>query len=84
MLQLTPARHIASELRAFVRERLVEDLGKTVLFATHDLREAGQLAHRVTILNNGRIAACSKMSSIKKIGGLDSVFRRLTEAKHDK
>ena len=36
---------------------LAERLGKTIVFVTHDLREALLLASRIILLQNGRIVA---------------------------
>jgi osmoprotectant transport system ATP-binding protein len=36
---------------------LVQRLGKTIIFVTHDLREALLLANRIILLENGRIVA---------------------------
>jgi osmoprotectant transport system ATP-binding protein len=38
-------------------QRLAKQLGKTIVFVTHDLREAMLLASRIVLLQEGRIAA---------------------------
>lgn len=57
---------IARELRAFVRETLVEKLRRTVVWVTHHLEEAEELCDRVAIMNQGRIIACGPTSEVKK------------------
>ena len=52
---LDPGR--AERVRQVVRELLVEQAGKAVIFATHDLEEARALADRVVLMVKGRIAA---------------------------
>ena len=34
---------------------MLDELGKTVLLVTHDLREAFALGHRVTLMDRGRV-----------------------------
>lgn len=51
---LDPGR--AEHVRRVIREVLVEREGKSVLFATHALEEARDLADRVVLMSRGRIA----------------------------
>ncbi|TEU22055.1 MAG: ABC transporter ATP-binding protein [Anaerolineales bacterium] len=57
---------IAHDLRTFIRETLVEKLGRTVVLVTHRLEEAEELCDRVAIMNHGRIIACGPVAEIKK------------------
>jgi len=57
---------VARELRAFVRQTLMEKLGRTVIWITHHLEEAEELCDRVAIMNQGRIIACGPASEVKK------------------
>jgi ABC-2 type transport system ATP-binding protein len=57
---------IARNLRTFIRETLVEELGRTVVLVTHRLEEAEELCERVAIMNHGRIIACGPVAEIKK------------------
>ncbi|MBI2883965.1 MAG: ABC transporter ATP-binding protein [Candidatus Methylomirabilis oxyfera] len=43
--------------RRFLRERAVEELGKTILLVTHDLLEAEDICDRAAIMQRGRIVA---------------------------
>ena len=44
----------ARKVRAFLR-RLVDDLGKTILFTSHNMYEVEMLCDRIAIINHGRI-----------------------------
>lgn len=57
---------IARDLRAFIRQTLVEKLGRTVVLVTHRLEEAEELCDRVAIMNRGRIVACGPVAEIKR------------------
>jgi ABC-2 type transport system ATP-binding protein len=56
----------AHDLRAFIRETLVEKLGRTVVLVTHRLEEAEELCDRVAIMDHGRIIACGSVVEIKQ------------------
>ncbi len=47
----------AKKLRGFVRDTLVRQQGKTVVWCTHNLHEAEQVCDRVVVLHQGRIVA---------------------------
>ena len=47
----------AAQIRSFIREKLVRELGKTVFLTTHNLHEAEEISDRVGIINRGRILA---------------------------
>jgi ABC-type proline/glycine betaine transport system ATPase subunit len=42
-------------------------LGKTIVFVTHDLREARRLATRIVLLQSGRIVASAKPEEFLRI-----------------
>jgi len=46
---------------------LARRLGKTIVFVTHDLREALLLASRIVLLQNGRIVASAKPQEFLRI-----------------
>jgi ABC-2 type transport system ATP-binding protein len=56
----------AHELRQFVRQRLVEELGRTVVLVTHRLDEAEELCDRVAVMSRGRLVACGSAAQIKR------------------
>jgi len=70
---LDPVTAIA--LRDFVTERLCRDGGKTVLLATHDLREAEAVSDRVAILVSGRVRQIGTVAEVRRWGVRDRVYR---------
>ncbi len=63
----------AEELRRFIREHLVDRLGKTVILATNLLEEAWQLCDRIAVVNDGVIVALGPPGSLE--GGLRRLDR---------
>lgn len=57
----------AHDLRSFIRETLVNELGCTVLLVTHRLEEAEELCDRVAIMNHGRLIACAPVTELKQL-----------------
>ncbi len=47
--------------------------GKTVLFTTHYLEEADALAHRIIVINKGRVISEGTPAEIKRIGGARTI-----------
>jgi ABC-type sugar transport system ATPase subunit len=65
-----PIAHLDAKLRHRMRgefKRIHKDLGKTMIYVTHDYREALALADSVVVLNKGRVV---------QIGPPDEVFSR--------
>lgn len=65
-----PIAHLDAKLRHRMRgefKRIHKDLGKTMIYVTHDYREALALADSVVILNKGKVV---------QIGPPDEVFSR--------
>jgi ABC-type sugar transport system ATPase subunit len=65
-----PIAHLDAKLRHRVRgelKRIHKDLGKTMIYVTHDYREALALADSVVILNKGKVV---------QIGSPEEVFYR--------
>jgi osmoprotectant transport system ATP-binding protein len=46
--------------------RIQAALGKTVLFVTHDMREACVLANRIGVLEAGRLIACGRPAELRE------------------
>lgn len=46
---------------------LQKKLGMTVVFITHDIREAMKLGDRVLVMEQGKIAQCDTPENVKKI-----------------
>ncbi|HET6485499.1 MAG TPA: ABC transporter ATP-binding protein [Spirochaetia bacterium] len=65
-----PIAHLDAKLRHRMRgefKRIHKDLGKTMIYVTHDYREALALADTVVVLNKGKV---------EQIGPPDEVFSR--------
>ncbi|MEN8141911.1 MAG: ABC transporter ATP-binding protein [Thermodesulfobacteriota bacterium] len=52
-------------LISFIRQRLVADHGHSVIWCTHNLREAEAVCDRVTILNQGRVIHSGPIAGLK-------------------
>jgi len=70
---LDPATSL--KLRRFVLDELSRRDGKTMLVATHDLREAEAISDRVAILVRGRIREIGSVSAVRRWGVRGETFR---------
>ncbi len=68
------------ELRRFVRDELNQRGGKTVLLATHDLREAEALSDRVAVLVRGKLREVGTVTQVRRWGVRERQFRLEVEA----
>ena len=57
--------------------------GKTILFATHYLEEADQVADRVVVINKGRLLADGTAAEIKAMAGFRRVAFRLPDVREE-
>jgi ABC-2 type transport system ATP-binding protein len=68
-------------LHRLIRDTLVEELGCTVVLATHDLAEAEALCDRLVILHQGRLLAGGTVEELRRHGGravaLAALFEQL-------
>jgi ABC-2 type transport system ATP-binding protein len=74
---------LQGEIRKFLRERVVGELGKTVLLVTHSLLEAEQVCDRLAILHCGQIVRIGTPAEIKQACGgedLTTAFARAVGA----
>ena len=74
---------LQGEIRKFLRERVVGELGKTVLLVTHSLLEAEQVCDRLAILHRGQIVSIGTPEEIKQACGgedLTAAFARAVGA----
>jgi ABC-2 type transport system ATP-binding protein len=62
-----------SDMRAFAAE------GRTILFATHYLEEADQVADRIVVLDHGRVVADGTAASIKSLSSRRRLRFRLPD-----
>jgi ABC-2 type transport system ATP-binding protein len=63
---LDPASSL--ELREFIQHQLQEREGKTVLLATHNLREAEAMSDRIAILVRGRVRQVGTVPEVRRWG----------------
>jgi ABC-type multidrug transport system ATPase subunit len=67
-----PTRSLSPEaaypLHDFIRHRLVEERGKTVLLATQDMNEAERLCEDIAILHRGRILYLGPLAGLTERG----------------
>ncbi len=63
----------ASKIRSFVKRELVEQQGKTVVLATHQLQEAEQLCDRVAIMDRGQFIASGSLEDLQITFGRESM-----------
>ena len=73
----------AQNLRAFIKERIVKEQGKTVFLSTHHLGEAEQLCDRIAIIDEGEIRVIGSPEELKSALGkpnstLDDAFLHYT------
>ncbi len=55
----------AAHIRSFVRHEMVEQGGRTVVYATHNLYEAAEIADQVAILHQGQVRLCDTLDAIR-------------------
>jgi ABC-2 type transport system ATP-binding protein len=65
----------AISLRAFVRDELKGRDGKTILLATHNLREAEALCDRIAILVEGTVRQVGTVAEVRRWGINERTFR---------
>jgi ABC-2 type transport system ATP-binding protein len=63
----------AAEFRRFLLQRIIAELGATVLFASHTLAEVEQLAGRIAVLDKGRLLICGTLSAVKAAAGCETL-----------
>jgi ABC-2 type transport system ATP-binding protein len=56
----------AEHLKKFIRTTIVGEMGKTVLFATHNLHEAAELSDRIAIIDKAKVRICGTLDEIRK------------------
>jgi ABC-type multidrug transport system ATPase subunit len=62
----------ALEFRRFLRAEIVQRRGTTLLFASHTLHEVEEIADRVIVLSEGRVAASGSPAAIARASGAGS------------
>jgi ABC-2 type transport system ATP-binding protein len=72
LLMDEPTRSLDPESAAVVRDimrRMARDQGRTVLFATHNLEEAGEVSSRIGMMFGGRIQSEGTPAEIRSLAG---------------
>jgi ABC-2 type transport system ATP-binding protein len=69
----------ADDLRRYISEHIVGELGRTVLLATHTLAEAESICSRVGIVRHGRLVAIGSMDELRMRMKLSSVLDLLLD-----
>jgi ABC-2 type transport system ATP-binding protein len=70
----------ADDLRRYIAEHIVGELGRTVLLATHSLAEAESICNRVGIIRHGRLIAIGSMDELRRRTKLSSVLDLVLDA----
>jgi ABC-2 type transport system ATP-binding protein len=65
----------ASEIRRFAKEELVALNGKTILWCTHNLKEAEEICSRLSIIHKGRVIASGSLDYMKSLISRESTYR---------
>jgi len=58
--------NIAKDIRKFIREKIVQEEGKTVLLTTHYMYEAEEMCDRVGFLSKGKLVAVGRQEELKR------------------
>ena len=70
----------AADFRFMLKNEIVRGRGTTLLFATHTLSEVEEIADRVVVLDQGRVAACGTPAALRAStpeGTLEAAMERL-------
>jgi ABC-2 type transport system ATP-binding protein len=73
----------ADDLRLYVRKHIVDELGCTVLLATHSLSEAESICDRVAIIRHGKVLESGSMHDLgSRIVGFTSIELAVAGVSH--
>jgi len=75
----TAAMDVVSRRSFWAQARAAVGHGATVLFATHDMTEAEQVADRILVIARGRLLADGTPAALTRDDDLEHVFLALTE-----
>jgi ABC-2 type transport system ATP-binding protein len=71
-------------IREFIRNELVKNSGKTVLYTTHYIEEAAQICDRIAVMRKGQFIAIDTPDALKamtkKGEAVDIVVKNISEA----
>lgn len=74
----------ADEVRRYIAQHIVGQLGATVVIATHTLSEAQALCDRVAIIRHGRVFAAGSMDELTKQMALTTRFELVVAGSADR
>jgi ABC-2 type transport system ATP-binding protein len=74
----------AAELRSYLVNHIVKDLGYTALLATHTLFEAEAICDRIAILRAGRVIQVGTMDELRQRMSLAPVLELVVSGAHDR
>jgi ABC-2 type transport system ATP-binding protein len=63
----------AIKIRKFIKKELVDKMKKTVLMATHNLKEAQAICDNIVILHKGKISTQGTIKELQKNIGIESI-----------
>jgi ABC-2 type transport system ATP-binding protein len=72
----------AAEFRRFLAQRIVGELGATVLFASHAMSEVEQLAAKVAVLDRGRLLICDTVPALGRAAGAQTLEQSIEALTH--
>ena len=65
----------ASEFRAFTKKELKEKQGKTVLWCTHNLKEAQEVCDRLAVIHRGKVIASGSLREMQALMGDGGLYQ---------
>ena len=70
----------AVQFRKFIKEKIVGRDKRTVIFTTHNLKEAVDFTDRIALMDSGQIKACGTISELKSLikdprATIDEIFK---------
>lgn len=73
----------AKKIRLFLRKELVDKQGKTVFWATHNLLEAQEYAHKLAVIDKGKIKIVGKVSDLteNQSVSIEEIYERAVDEK---
>ena len=64
----------ASEFREFTKKELKQRQGKTVLWCTHNLKEAEEVCDRLAIIHKGKVIASGSLEDMQTLMGNEGLY----------
>lgn len=64
----------ARDIRAYIKGKLSDELGETIILTTHYMQEAEELCDRIAIMDKGKIVACGSSQELKGMIGEQEII----------